>query len=149
MVVLPEYNTVILVLLSRNCCLSRCKACNWNSERRTGNIVETSTLAECNCLWISTMLTTDTHLHIWSHTASKTNCHLQKLTYSIEVDCCERIVVVELLIAVAYIVCKEGSRVVTGEMLALEIVDTWLNTEFSHAERHQRRIDKVMALENE
>ena len=38
---------------------------------------------------------------------------------------------------------------VTGEMLALEIVDTWLGTEFSHAERHQRRIDKVMALENE
>ena len=36
-----------------------------------------------------------------------------------------------------------------GEMLALEIVDTWLNTAFSHAERHQRRIDKVMALENE
>lgn len=38
---------------------------------------------------------------------------------------------------------------VTGEMLALEIVDTWLSTEFSHAERHQRRIDKLMALENE
>ncbi len=38
---------------------------------------------------------------------------------------------------------------VTGEMLALEIVDTWLNTAFSHAERHQRRIDKVMALEND
>ena len=38
---------------------------------------------------------------------------------------------------------------VTGEMLALEIVDTWLNTEVSHAERHQRRIDKVMALEND
>ena len=38
---------------------------------------------------------------------------------------------------------------VTGEMLALEIVDTWLNTAFSHAERHQRRIDKGMALENE
>lgn len=38
---------------------------------------------------------------------------------------------------------------VTGEMLALEIVDTWLSTEFSHAERHQRRIDKMMALENE
>lgn len=37
---------------------------------------------------------------------------------------------------------------VTGEMLALEIVDTWLGTEFSRAERHQRRIDKVMALEN-
>ena len=36
---------------------------------------------------------------------------------------------------------------VTGEMLALEIVDTWLNTEFSHAERHQRRIDKLTALE--
>ena len=34
---------------------------------------------------------------------------------------------------------------VTGEMLALEIVDVWLDTEFSHAERHQRRIDKVMA----
>ena len=38
---------------------------------------------------------------------------------------------------------------VTGEMLALQIADTWLDTEFSHAERHQRRIDKVMALENE
>ena len=38
---------------------------------------------------------------------------------------------------------------VTGEILALEIVDTWLDTEFSHAARHQRRIDKMMALENE
>ena len=36
-----------------------------------------------------------------------------------------------------------------GPMLALEIVDTWLDTAFSHAERHQRRIDKVMALEKE
>ena len=38
---------------------------------------------------------------------------------------------------------------VVGEGLALEIVDTWLDTEFSHNARHQRRIDKVMALENE
>ena len=38
---------------------------------------------------------------------------------------------------------------VVGEMLALEIVDTWLGTEFSHNERHQRRIAKVMALEKE
>ncbi len=36
---------------------------------------------------------------------------------------------------------------VVGQMLALEIVDTWLGTEFSHNERHQRRIDKVMAIE--
>ena len=36
---------------------------------------------------------------------------------------------------------------VVGTMLALEIVDTWIGTEFSHQERHQRRIDKVMALE--
>ena len=36
---------------------------------------------------------------------------------------------------------------VVGQMLALELVDTWLGTEFSHNERHQRRIDKVMALE--
>ena len=36
---------------------------------------------------------------------------------------------------------------VVGEMLALEIVDTWLGTEFSHNERHQRRIDKMMKLE--
>ena len=36
---------------------------------------------------------------------------------------------------------------VTGEMLALEIVDTWMATEFSHGPRHQRRIDKMMALE--
>ena len=38
---------------------------------------------------------------------------------------------------------------VTGEMLALEIVDTWLNTEFSQGERHARRVEKMMALENE
>ena len=37
---------------------------------------------------------------------------------------------------------------VIGEMLALEIVDVWVGTEFSHNERHQRRIDKIMALEN-
>ena len=36
---------------------------------------------------------------------------------------------------------------VVGQMLALEIVDTWIGTEFSGNERHQRRIDKVMALE--
>ena len=36
---------------------------------------------------------------------------------------------------------------VVGEMLALEIMDTWLGTEFSGDPRHQRRIDKVMALE--
>ena len=38
---------------------------------------------------------------------------------------------------------------VVGEMLALEIVDTWLDTPFSGVERHQRRIDKMMALANE
>jgi ribose 5-phosphate isomerase B len=36
---------------------------------------------------------------------------------------------------------------VVGENLALEIADTWLGTEFSGEERHQRRIDKLMALE--
>jgi len=36
---------------------------------------------------------------------------------------------------------------VVGQLLAFEIVDTWLGTDFSHNERHQRRIDKVMALE--
>ena len=36
---------------------------------------------------------------------------------------------------------------VVGQMLALQIVDTWIGTEFSGNERHQRRIDKVMALE--
>ena len=38
-------------------------------------------------------------------------------------------------------------QLVTGEAVMKEIVHVWLNTEFSHAERHQRRIDKVMALE--
>ena len=36
---------------------------------------------------------------------------------------------------------------VVGENLALEIVDTWVGTEFSGEERHQRRINKLMALE--
>ncbi len=34
-----------------------------------------------------------------------------------------------------------------GPMAALEIMDTWLDTEFSGDARHQRRIDKTMALE--
>lgn len=38
---------------------------------------------------------------------------------------------------------------VVGQMLALEIIETWLSTEFSHNERHQRRINKVMALEQD
>ena len=36
---------------------------------------------------------------------------------------------------------------ITGEALALQIVDTWLATAFSGGERHVRRIEKVMALE--
>ncbi len=36
---------------------------------------------------------------------------------------------------------------VVGQMLAFEIIDTWLGTEFSGEARHQRRIDKMMALE--
>lgn len=37
---------------------------------------------------------------------------------------------------------------VVGQMLALQIADTWLGTEFSGEARHQRRIDKIMALED-
>ena len=40
-----------------------------------------------------------------------------------------------------------GERVVGGG-LALDIVDTFLNTPFSNAERHQKRIDKITAIEN-
>ena len=36
---------------------------------------------------------------------------------------------------------------VVGQILALEIVDTWLGTEFSGGERHLRRLAKVKALE--
>jgi ribose 5-phosphate isomerase B len=36
---------------------------------------------------------------------------------------------------------------IVGENLAMEIVDTWIGTEFSGEERHQRRIDKLMILE--
>ena len=36
---------------------------------------------------------------------------------------------------------------IVGKNLAMEIVDTWLETEFSGDERHARRIAKVMALE--
>ena len=35
---------------------------------------------------------------------------------------------------------------VVGEMLALEIIDTWLGTEFEGG-RHQRRVEKLMAYE--
>ena len=40
-----------------------------------------------------------------------------------------------------------GGRVI-GFGPAGEIVRAWLTTEFSQGERHQRRIDKMMALEN-
>ena len=36
---------------------------------------------------------------------------------------------------------------IVGQNLALEILDTWLGTEFSHGERHERRISKIAALE--
>ena len=36
---------------------------------------------------------------------------------------------------------------IVGPNLALEIADVWLGTEFSGEARHQRRIDKVMAIE--
>ena len=36
---------------------------------------------------------------------------------------------------------------VVAEELAMEIVDIWLSTPFSCEPRHQRRIDKMMALE--
>ena len=35
---------------------------------------------------------------------------------------------------------------IVGEMLALQIVDTWLGTEFEGG-RHQRRVDKIMSYE--
>lgn len=38
---------------------------------------------------------------------------------------------------------------VVGEGLAKEIVDEWLTTEFSGDQRHIRRVQKVMALEQE
>ena len=38
---------------------------------------------------------------------------------------------------------------IVGESLALEIVQVWLNTEFSEEERHKKRIQKMMALEQE
>jgi ribose 5-phosphate isomerase B len=36
---------------------------------------------------------------------------------------------------------------IVGPNLALEIADVWLGTEFPGEARHQRRIDKVMAIE--
>ncbi len=41
-----------------------------------------------------------------------------------------------------------GERVV-GIELARELVFAFLNAEYSHESRHQRRLDKVIALENE
>ena len=38
---------------------------------------------------------------------------------------------------------------IVGEILAMEIIDTWLGTQFSGEPRHQRRIDKMMAYEAE
>ena len=40
-----------------------------------------------------------------------------------------------------------GQRIIGVELMK-EIVRVWINTPFSHDERHQRRIDKVRALED-
>lgn len=45
--------------------------------------------------------------------------------------------------------CLALSAKYTGQALAFEIVDLWLNTEFSHNERHQRRINKITEYEKE
>jgi len=39
-----------------------------------------------------------------------------------------------------------GARVI-GQNLAFEILEAWLKARFSAAERHQRRLDKVLAME--
>ena len=36
---------------------------------------------------------------------------------------------------------------IVGEALALQIVDTWLTTEFSQGERHARRVAKIAEME--
>lgn len=41
-----------------------------------------------------------------------------------------------------------GARII-GAALAEEIVKAWVGASFSHDERHQRRLDKVLALEAE
>ena len=41
-----------------------------------------------------------------------------------------------------------GARVISVE-LALQIVDTWVDTEFSNEERHKRRISKITKLDEE
>ena len=38
-------------------------------------------------------------------------------------------------------------QLIIGKETMKEIVNTWMTTEFSQGERHQRRIDKLMALE--
>ena len=38
---------------------------------------------------------------------------------------------------------------VTGENLAMDIVDTFLSTDFSHGERHARRVQKIAEIEQE
>ncbi len=45
--------------------------------------------------------------------------------------------------------CLALSAKYTAKVYANEIVDVWLDTEFSHNERHQRRIDKMMKYEEE
>jgi len=41
-----------------------------------------------------------------------------------------------------------GGRVI-GRELAFEVVKVWLNAKFSNAERHVRRLNKVLAIERE
>ena len=45
--------------------------------------------------------------------------------------------------------CLALSAKYTGYALAKEIVDIWLETEFSNNERHKRRIDKISKYEEE
>ena len=42
-----------------------------------------------------------------------------------------------------------GDNAIGKSVLAIEIVDTWLGTEYSNMEKHTRRINKISAYESE
>ena len=50
------------------------------------------------------MLTADTHLHTRSYTTSEAYSSLDELTDTIEIDSLERIIRIELLVRIVYVV---------------------------------------------
>ena len=72
-------------------CLSGRESGDWDSERRTGDVIEVGPMEEANRARVASVLTTDTDLEVVFYAAPKLDCHFDKLANSGLVERLERV----------------------------------------------------------